>query len=136
METIIQHLSTTFKFILDAVDLVYMAVFMISSYTFLKTVMVRVYAKTKHLKTPWILRTRGVVLCIALYYAIIFATIKIFWGLPWHDSSAKIPYGFVLLFSITFAQFLNLYGIELIVKGIIEGVKGLWQYGLNKFKRS
>lgn len=143
METIINHLIEAFKYVIDAVDWVYLVMFMLTCYVIIKGFLPQVtermmlrHTKLQEFKTPWYLKTRNVVLLVGIIYAIGFGLCKMYYGLPWHDPIHNLPYGFVLFFSFIFGQFLNLYGIDKIVDAIIEGVKGLWKVALNKFGRS
>jgi hypothetical protein len=143
METIINHLIVAFKYVIDAVDWVYLVMFMLTCYVIIKGFLPQVtsalmlsHTKLQEFKTPWYLKTRNVVLIVGIIYAIGFGLCKMFYGLPWHNPELNLPYGFVLFFSFIFGQFLNLYGIDKIVDAIIEGVKGLWKMTLNKFGRS
>ena len=143
METIIQHLIAAFKYVIDAVDWVYLVMFMLTCYVIIKGFLPQmvITLKLSHyradkFKTPWYLKTRTVVLIVGIIYGIGFGLCKMYYGLPWHDPVHNLPYGFVLFFSFIFGQFLNLYGIDKIVDAIIKGAKELFTYGLNRFKNS
>jgi len=130
METIALHLIESFKHIINSIDWVYLVMFMITSYLFVKTINSFLYLNKQ--QKPFFLRTRFVVLFVGFVFALMFGLTKHIWGLPWHNDT-NLPYGFILFFSFIFGQFINLYGIEALVDGIMNLFRRIADDFYNKF---